>query len=206
MMTGMRRLPVLVALVVSLALVGCGASTPDAAPTSPAATTGAEPSSATDGDPGDVLADLGLAGLTGREIVDRLDASTDTRPLDLVASVREDEVLVGDGTSEVTVPLGDEFYMSVAPYVQTTHECFFHSLAGCQGELVDAPVEVRIVDADGAVLVEESTTTWTNGFVGFWLPRGIEGEIEVEHDGRRGSVPFSTTPGSPTCVTTLRLT
>lgn len=204
-MTGMRRLPALVALASSLALVGCGASTPAEPPTSSAAASDEATSVPGDGS-SDVLADLGLGGLTGREIVDRLDASTDARPLGLVASVREDEVVVGDGTSEVAVPLDDDFYVSVAPYERTTHECFFHSLAGCQGELVDAPVDVRIVDADGAVLVEESTTTWTNGFVGFWLPRGIEGEIEVVHDGRRGSVPFSTTPGSPTCVTTLRLT
>lgn len=155
----------------------------------------------------DVLADLGLDGLTGQDIVARLDASAESRPLDLTASVREDEVLVGDGTTEVAVPLDDsQFYVSIAPYVEITHECYFHSLATCQGELVEEPVDVRITAADGEVLVDESTTTYVNGFVGFWLPEDVEGTIEVTQGDLGGRVPFSTTEGSPTCVTTLKLT
>ncbi|GIG30814.1 CueP family metal-binding protein [Cellulomonas marina] len=155
----------------------------------------------------DVLADLGLDGLTGEEIVTQLDASTESRPLDFTASVREDEVLVGDGTTEVAVTLDDgQFYLSIAPYVESTHECFFHSLAGCQGELVEEPVEVRITDADGAVLIEESATTYSNGFVGYWLPEDVEGTVEITQGDLSGSVPFSTTEGSPTCLTTLQLT
>lgn len=155
----------------------------------------------------DVLADLGLDGLTGQEIVTRLDTSTDSRPLNFTASVREDEVLVGDGTAEVAVPLDEgEFYVSIAPYIETTHECYFHSLATCQGELVDEPVEVTITDADGVVLVEESATTYSNGFVGYWLPEDVEGTIEITQGDLSGNVPFSTTEGSPTCVTTPQLT
>ncbi len=155
----------------------------------------------------DVLAGFGLDGLTGQEIVTQLDASTESRPLDFTASVREDEVLVGDGTTEIAVPLDDnQFYVSIAPYLETTHECYFHSLATCQGELVDEPVDVRITDADGAVLVEESATTYANGFVGYWLPEDVEGTIEITQGDLSGSVPFSTTEGSPTCVTTLQLT
>ncbi|MCC2312832.1 CueP family metal-binding protein [Cellulomonas xiejunii] len=195
------------ALVATLALLaGCGTSAPDVDADAPA---GASAATATDAaaDTQAVLAELGLDGLTGEEIVARLDPSTDPRPLDLTASVRADEVLVGDGTTEVAVPLaGDDFYVSIAPYVRSTHECFFHSLAGCQGELVEEPVEVRITGTDGQVLVDEAATTYTNGFVGFWLPKDVEGTIEVSHAGLRGAVPFSTTDGSPTCVTTLRLT
>jgi len=96
--------------------------------------------------------------------------------------------------------------VSIAPYIETTHECYFHSLATCQGELVDEPVDVRITDADGAVLVEESATTYANGFVGYWLPEDVEGTIEITQGDLSGNVPFSTTEGSPTCVTTLQLT
>ena len=85
-------------------------------------------------------------------------------------------------------------------------ECYFHSLATCQGELVDEPVEVTITDADGVVLVEESATTYSNGFVGYWLPEDVEGTIEITQGDLSGNVPFSTTEGSPTCVTTLQLT
>jgi hypothetical protein len=155
----------------------------------------------------ELLAGLGLDGRSGREIVEELERSTQERPLDLTASVREDHVLVGDGTQEVAVPLPDDaYYVSIAPFVEQTHECYYHSLATCRGELAEEEVSVRITGDDGEVLVEETVTTGTNGFTGFWLPRGVEeGSIEVTHDGREGSVPLTTTPGSPTCVTTLQL-
>lgn len=154
-----------------------------------------------------VLADLGLAAKSGQQIVEELERSTEARPLPLTASVREDHVLVGDGTQEVAVPLPEEkFYVSVAPFVDQTHECYYHSLATCRGELAEEEVSVLITGDDGKVLVDETVTTGTNGFTGFWLPRGIEaGTIEVTHDGHQGSVPLATTPGSPTCVTTLQL-
>lgn len=153
-----------------------------------------------------LLAEYGLDGLSGQQIVEELEASTEQRPLRLGASVGEDELLLDDGTTEVTVPLPeDEFYLSVAPFVTQTHECFYHSLSGCQGELAGEDVAVTITDASGDVLVDEEMTTYTNGFVGFWLPREITGTIEVSADGYTGSAPFSTTDGSPTCITTLQL-
>lgn len=154
----------------------------------------------------DTLADLGLDGLSGQEIVAQLDTSTEPRPFDFAASVGEDAVVVGNGAEEVSVPLpDDELYVSIAPFVETTHECYFHSLATCQGELVGEPVEVTITDAGGDVLVQETTTTYSNGFVGFWLPRDVEGTIEISAGDLTGSVPFATSEGSPTCVTTLQL-
>ena len=115
-------------------------------------------------------------------------------------------MVVGNGAEEVSVPLpDDELYVSIAPFVETTHECYFHSLATCQGELVGEPVEVTITDAGGDVLVQETTTTYSNGFVGFWLPRDVEGTIEISAGDLTGSVPFATSEGSPTCVTTLQL-
>lgn len=97
--------------------------------------------------------------------------------------------------------------MSVPPYVDQTHECFYHSLATCQGELSGEDVRVRTVDDEtGEVLVDEQTTTFDNGFVGFWLPRDIAGTIEVSHDGLTGTAGFTTTDDGATCLTTLRLT
>jgi hypothetical protein len=193
-------------LALALSLSACSLGISDTA--APAADTSGTPAAAGEGAEADqLLAGLGLDGRSGREIVEELERSTQERPLDLTASVREDHVLVGDGTQEVAVPLpDDEYYVSVAPFVDQTHECFYHSLATCRGELAEQEVSVRITGDDGEVLVEETVTTGTNGFTGFWLPRGIEeGSIEVTHDGHEGSVPLSTTPGSPTCVTTLQL-
>lgn len=164
-------------------------------------------SAGSDADAADpLLVEHGLDGLSGEQIVEELEASTEQRPLRLGASVVEDELLLDDGAREVSVPLPeDKFYVSVAPFVTQTHDCFYHSLSGCQGELVGEDVAVTITDASGDVLVDEEVTTHTNGFVGFWLPREITGMIEVSHDNYEGSVSFSTTDGSPTCITTLQL-
>lgn len=182
-------------LAALVALTGCSAA--------PTATTPAASASQA----GDVLAAVGLAGLTGREIVETLDQDPTARPLPLTASVRYDEVIVGDGTAEVSVPIdGDQFYLSVAPYATQSHECYFHSLATCRGELAGTDVAVRIVDDAGTVLVDETTTTYANGFVGFWLPRDISGTVTMTVDGTTGSVPFATGPDDATCLTTLQLT
>ena len=49
----------------------------------------------------------------------------------------------------------------MAPWTTTTHDCFHHSLSGCQGELVNTPVQVLITDAAGTVLVEDAASTFT---------------------------------------------
>lgn len=159
-------------------------------------------------EPAPILAEHGLEDMSGREIVDHLDRLGGAeRPADLMASVRPDELLVSDGTEELAVPLPeDEFYLSVAPYVDSSHECFFHSLTTCQGELTEADIDVTFTTTDGEVLLEESTTTFANGFAGFWLPRDVEGVLEVTHDGRTGEVPVATGDEDPTCLTTLQLT
>lgn len=156
-----------------------------------------------------LLAAYDLDGLGTVEVVDRLDRLRRAdRPADLMASVRPDEVVVSAGGDEVSLPVpADLFYLSVAPYVDQTHECFHHSLTTCTGELSATEVEVRIVDETrGDVLVEETRTTFANGFTGFWLPRGVAGTLEISYDGKRGETDFATDLESPTCLTTLQLT
>lgn len=153
-----------------------------------------------------LLREHGLAGATTQETVERLDRTHEDRAAGLSSSVGYDEVVLTDGSAEVSLPMPeDRFYLAVAPWRTTTHECFHHSLSGCQGELVDETLDVRITDDSGAVLVDEAATTYDNGFVGFWLPKDITGTLEVIHDGRRATEQFSTFPDSPTCLTTLRL-
>lgn len=154
------------------------------------------------------LAEHDLAGMTAVEIIDHLDRlGGSERPSDLMASVRPDELLLSDEASEVALTMPeDRFYVSVAPYVNDTHDCFYHSLTTCTGELSGESVQVTIVDrATGDVLVDEETTTFANGFVGFWLPRDIEGTIKVEYDGKTGEADLSTRDDGATCVTTLQL-
>lgn len=203
-----RRL-VVAAAAVAVALTGCstGSAGGDVAEAAGAAapTAALEPGS---DEAGELLTRYGLAGMGTVEIIDHLDRlGRAERPAELMASVRPDELLVASGEGEVALPVpDDQFYLSVAPYVDHTHECFYHSLTTCTGELASEDVQVQIVDeADGTVLVDETRTTFENGFVGFWLPTGIDGTLRITHDGKVGEVDFATDDDAPTCLTTLQL-
>ncbi|MCM3484616.1 MULTISPECIES: CueP family metal-binding protein [Kocuria] len=154
----------------------------------------------------DLLRAHGLEGASTQEVVEQLDRTHEDRDAGLAGSVTYDEVVLDDGTAETTLPMPeDRFYLAVAPYATTTHECFFHSLSGCQGELVGEDFDVRITDGSGAVLVDESVTSYENGFVGFWLPKDITGTLEISSERGRAVQEFETSPDSPTCLTTLQL-
>ncbi len=157
-----------------------------------------------------VLDSKELSGLSGQEMVDRLDTlPLAQRPVDLMASVRADELVVtGLGAKEETFALpADEFYISIAPFVNQTHDCFFHSLTTCVGELQNQEVHVLIVDSTGGtVLVDEDTTTFDNGFVGYWLPKDIEATATITHENGSATAVIATGPEDPTCVTTIHLT
>lgn len=141
------------------------------------------------------------------EVLDALPVAE--RPADLSTSITATELrLQPDTSDEASIALtGDRFYLSVAPYREQTHPCRFHSPTSCLGELRGAPVEIRVTEAaSGEVVLERSTETADNGFVGLWLPRDGEYSIEVVADGDRGVQTVRTGDGDPTCITTLRLT
>lgn len=198
----MKRLALTV-LAAALVLVGCSAEreTPAA---SDATVAGASVAPL----PAE-LVDLGLAGLAAPDLIDALDRlPVDQRPQGVMASVRPTELLVaGPGEAEPTaIPIdGDAFYLSFAPWVTGTHECYFHSLTTCLGELGGEEITVTITSADGDVLVDETTTTFANGFVGYWLPRDIEATLEVTYGDLSGTAEIGTGPDDATCVTTLRM-
>ncbi|WP_199711112.1 CueP family metal-binding protein [Tessaracoccus antarcticus] len=181
------------------AVAGCSASTgPTPAPSATSHTVA--------GDAEAILASRGLSGKSPQEVVEALDQDPTARPLPLMASVRYDEVTLDDGTTQATLPLdGDEFYISVAPYESRTHDCYFHSLGTCQGELTNTDVHVTVVSEDGETLVDEDATTYANGFVGFWVPKDVSGTVTVTKDGKTGEVAFSSDKEGATCITTLQL-
>jgi hypothetical protein len=195
----------------ALLLTGCAGQDDTAttgAPSSPQGATDPAGSSAQQ-EAAALLARYDLEGMDTAEVIDHLDRlGGDDRPADLTASVRPSELMISDGSKEASLPIPtDRFYLSVAPYVDQTHDCFHHSLTTCQGELAGKDIEVKIRDTTtGKVLVDETRTTFDNGFVGFWLPRDIEGTLEVSHDGLAARTEISTGVDAPTCLTTLRLT
>jgi hypothetical protein len=147
----------------------------------------------------------GLAGKTAPQMIDSLDRLDKDRPLALTASVTSAELKLEDGQSTYAYPLGDKFYLAVAPFINTTHPCFNHSLTKCRAELVNKTFEVTIKDAAGKVVREDKLTSYRNGFFGIWLPRNLSGTIEVKYNGLSASAPIATKADSQTCLTTLKL-
>jgi len=199
-MTRSRIAAALTFMVLALGSVTACTTSPDPAqsgPSSPAASSAAN---------GSLVDAAGLAGKSGREIVEALDQLDSRRPLPVMGSVRYDEVILSDGTTEQSVPIeGDEFYLSLAPYETTTHDCHFHNVGTCQGELTGEDIHVTITTDDGEVLVDEEATTYANGFVGFWIPKDVAGTIVVTKDRKTAQSPFSSDAEGATCVTTLPL-
>ena len=158
--------------------------------------------------PADVLAPYSLEDRNVDDVVDTLDQMpVNERPEDLIASVRIDqlELSTNEGSAAMDMP-EDKTYVSFAPYVDSTHPCTFHSLTTCQGEMRNAPIHIKITESgSNRVLADERVKTFDNGFYGVWLPRDLEGKIEVTHEGKTGSADFSTKANGATCVTDLKL-
>lgn len=151
------------------------------------------------------LAAHGLAGKTTEQMVEAIDSSPQARPLPYNAGITSTELKLSYGTQQFSYPLGDKFYLSFAPYLTQTHPCFNHSLSGCRGELANTPFDVKVTDKSGKVLMQKQMTSHANGFVGIWLPRDIEGTIEVSYQGKKATAPIATHTSSQTCLTTLPL-
>lgn len=187
-------------LLSGLVLTSCADSAPESA----------SPSSSNHVSDSEFLSAHDLAGLDAAQVIERLDTMpVADRPTDLLASVQPDAlVLTDDQERETQLPMPeDKVYVSVAPYREQTHDCYFHSLTTCIGELGNADVQVMLTDADGKVLVNETRETFDNGFVGLWVPRGVEATLTIEHEGQAGTATVTTlNEDDPTCITTLRLT
>jgi hypothetical protein len=204
----MHRRPAVLLAAVALAvgLSGCTTEEPTTAvPTSTEATQTADEQQL----PADLTSALEGFGVEGSDVkaaITGLDQVDQERPLDVQASVRAHEVIFTGASGEVSMPIpGEEMYVSIAPYVEQTHECYYHALGGCQGEMTGEDVHVTITADDGTVLVDEDVTTYANGFVGFWLPRDVTGTVAVTAGDLTGETPFDTTDEGPTCITTLQL-
>jgi len=127
---------------------------------------------------------------------------------DETASITSKELIVTDQDDTETIYQlpEDEFFVSIAPFINETHPCTNHSLTGCQGELVEAEFDVYIEDEDGNVVIEDTLKTEANGFIDLWLPRDKNYNIIIHHDGKKVESEFSTFEQDGTCITTLQLT
>ncbi|MEG0262826.1 MAG: copper-binding periplasmic metallochaperone CueP [Citrobacter sp.] len=151
------------------------------------------------------LAEHGLSGKSVEQIVETIDQSPQNRPLSYSASITSTELKLSSGDQIYTLPLGDKFYLSFAPYEWQTHPCFNHSLSGCQGEMPEKVFNVKVMDNKGEVVVQKAMKSGRNGFVGLWLPRNMAGTIAVSYNGKTAEYPIKTMQDSQTCLTTLQL-
>lgn len=126
----------------------------------------------------------------------------------LSASITSEQLIITDSANKsITYDLPkDEFFVSIAPYIENTHPCATHSLTGCQGELSEDEFSVYIEDNEGNVIVDQTMKSQSNGFIDLWLPRDKKYNVTIEHDGKKAKSELSTYKSDNTCVTTMQLT
>jgi len=127
---------------------------------------------------------------------------------DETASITSEELIITDSNErKVVIPLPeDEFFVSVAPFINETHPCTNHSLTGCQGEMVNKEFDVYIEDTEGNVVLEDTLKTEANGFIDLWLPRNQTYKVIITHNGKKVESELSTYEQDGTCITTMQLT
>lgn len=123
------------------------------------------------------------------------------------ASITSEELIVTDyHNKETTYALPkDEFFVSIAPFMHTTHPCKNHSLTGCQGELPEKEFDVLIKDTQGNVILDQTMKSFKNGFIDLWLPRNKTFRVKIEYEGKTAESKISTFQNDNTCITTMQL-
>ncbi|WP_102027839.1 CueP family metal-binding protein [Salirhabdus sp. Marseille-P4669] len=122
------------------------------------------------------------------------------------ASITSTQLVVTEGDRQTAYDLPeDEFFVSIAPFLTTTHPCEMHSLTGCQGEMVEQEFDVYIEDEDGNVIVDEKMTSLSNGFLDLWLPSDKTYHATITHEGKVAERVITTFEGDNTCITTMQL-
>src|SRR5690625_2502091 len=126
---------------------------------------------------------------------------------DQSASITSTELIVTDNdNTEVIYDLPEEeFFVSIAPFINETHPCDIHSLTGCQGELVDQEFDLQIKDSTGNIILDEMKRTEANGFIDLWLPRNETYNVIITQDGKTTESEISTFEEDNTCITTMQL-
>lgn len=121
--------------------------------------------------------------------------------------VTSNELIVDSGKGESFYKLPEyEFFVSIAPYINTTHPWTNHSLTGCKGEMKYEDFDILIVDnQNNEEVVKGKFNAGNNGFIDLWLPRNREFILKINHEKGSIETAISTFENSPTCLTDLKL-
>lgn len=107
---------------------------------------------------------------------------------------------------KVSIAMTDQFLLSVAPYINQTHACTYHVPTGCQGEMIEQSLYLKVTDVNtGEVLQDRMVTTRPDGFIDLWMPRDSDYEFTFRKDNMVATEILSTKGDSRTCITTMRL-
>lgn len=123
------------------------------------------------------------------------------------ATITSTQLIVNDNDdSELIYDLAEEeFFVSIAPFIDETHPCMDHSLTGCQGEMVDKDLHFYIEDMDGQIIIDKTFNSGVNGFVDLWLPRDQVYRVKITYEGKESESEVSTFEDDGTCITTMQL-
>src|SRR5690554_4109635 len=147
-----------------------------------------------------------LQDMSVQEIVADLEDKRD-EPIGFQAGITSTKLLLSDedDTIEMDLP-NDLFYLSVAPYINQTHPCDTHNLVTCQGELANVALHVLVTDSNtNDVIMNKEVSTYSNGFMGLWLPKDRTFTITVTYENLQSTKQVSTSEADNTCETTMRL-
>lgn len=149
-----------------------------------------------------VLEQLDLQDKEIMYIVDSLDQRLD-EPSNIGARITGDALFLYDNEKEYSIDLPtDLFFVSIAPYINEVHPCTIHNLVTCRGEIFGQQMRVRVVDENNQIILDEDRVTQDNGFIGLWLPKGINAVLKVDYNNLTVEYPISTYSESDTCITT----
>lgn len=71
--------------------------------------------------------------------------------------------------------------------------------------MVNEEFDVYIEDTDGNVIINETLTSYANGFIDLWLPRNKTYLVKITHGEKVVEAELSTFKNDPTCITTMKL-
>ena len=123
-----------------------------------------------------------------------------------VVSVTAMELIIEKNGVETKIKLPkDEFFVSIAPYYEKTHECVTHFLTKCLGELKNEVFLVEIKNEKGEMIVSEEITSTARGWIDLWLPRDQTFDVTLTHNGTTKTMAITTFSTSKTCVSDFLL-
>lgn len=115
-----------------------------------------------------------------------------------------------DGSqSSVSIPK-DQFFVSIAPWINSTHPCTNHVPTGCTGELVNKNMHLIIKDIQsGEVVKNEEVNTGNDGFIDVWLPSNTSLDVSIHYGNNTGKYLqaneiLSTFKNDRTCITSMQ--